>query len=176
MSELPVTRRLVTAIDKDGRSYHAEDGPSPASLASPARPGFRNDNIWRTTGRIDAPDSILEQKGLLPPKDGTLIRVIDFPPLQGSLEDQRAATKAIFAKMYPDAVHDADNTRAAGMHTTDTVDYAICMEGEIWSVMEKDEKLMTRGDILIQRGTHHAWENRSDKPARICFVLVDAKR
>lgn len=145
-------------------------------LGAPDRPGFRNNNIWRTTGRIDEPDSILEQKGLLPPKGGTLIRVIDFPPLQGSLEDQRAATKAIFAKLYPDAVHDGDNARSAGMHTTDTVDYAIILEGEVWSIMEKDEKLMKRGDILIQRGTHHAWENRSDQYARICFVLVDAKR
>ena len=66
--------------------------------------------------------------------------------------------------------------RSAGMHTTDTVDYAIVLQGEIWAVMDQDEALLTAGDILIQRGTAHGWENRSDRMARVAFVLVDATR
>jgi uncharacterized cupin superfamily protein len=62
------------------------------------------------------------------------------------------------------------------MHRTDTVDYAILLEGEIWAVMDEGETLMRAGDVLIQRGTNHAWANRSKKTARICFVLLDGRR
>ena len=59
---------------------------------------------------------------------------------------------------------------------TKTVDYAIVLEGEIYAVMDEGETLMRAGDVLIQRGTNHAWANRSDKTARIAFVLIDGKR
>ena len=62
------------------------------------------------------------------------------------------------------------------MHKTDTIDYAIMLEGEITAILEGEEKVIRAGDILIQRGTNHAWANRSDKPARIAFVLIDARR
>jgi len=58
-------------------------------------------------------------------------------------------------------------------HRTETVDYAIVLEGEIWAVMDEDETLLRAGDILVQRGTNHAWANRSSKTARIAFVLID---
>ncbi len=62
------------------------------------------------------------------------------------------------------------------MHRTESVDYAIILEGEIWAVMDKNETLMRTGDVLVQRGTNHAWANRSDNTARIAFVLLDGKR
>ncbi|WP_235532867.1 cupin domain-containing protein [Sphingomonas sp. Leaf412] len=62
------------------------------------------------------------------------------------------------------------------MHTTDTVDYALVLSGEIWAVMDQDEALLTAGDVLVQRGTAHSWENRSGKMARVAFVLVDGVR
>jgi uncharacterized cupin superfamily protein len=62
------------------------------------------------------------------------------------------------------------------MHRTDTVDYAILLEGEIWAVMDEGETLMRAGDVLIQRGTNHAWANRSNKTARIAFILLDGYR
>ena len=62
------------------------------------------------------------------------------------------------------------------MHTTDTVDYAIVLQGEIWAVMDRDETLLKAGDILVQRGTAHGWENRSADMARIAFVLIDGTR
>ncbi|MGJ3628090.1 hypothetical protein AB5I41_15985 [Sphingomonas sp. MMS24-JH45] len=50
------------------------------------------------------------------------------------------------------------------------------LQGEIWAVMDRDEALLTAGDVLIQRGTAHGWENRSDRMARIAFVLIDGTR
>jgi len=59
---------------------------------------------------------------------------------------------------------------------TDTVDYALCLEGEIWAVLDEGETLMKAGDVMIQRGTFHAWSNRSGQPCRMAFVLIDADR
>jgi quercetin dioxygenase-like cupin family protein len=76
--------------------------------------------------------------------------------------------------MFADAAHRPDQ-RHPGMHVTPTVDYAIVLHGEIYAVMDEDETLMKAGDILIQRGTNHAWANRSDAIARIAFILVDGR-
>ncbi len=63
-----------------------------------------------------------------------------------------------------------------GMHTTDTVDYAIVLEGEIVAIMEEGETVMRQGDVLIQRGTAHAWANRSGKAVKVAFILVASSR
>lgn len=172
-------RRVLTAIDAEGRSYIAEDGPSPAEFVMPAA-GYRSTNMWRThaaPGAVAAPDDITDHKGVLPPKHGTVIRVIDFPPIGDATPEERAAmVKAVFAALYPDADHHADSDRSASMHTTDTIDYAIVLQGEIAAVMDRDETVLKAGDILIQRGTAHGWDNRSDTICRIAFVLIDAER
>ena len=70
---------------------------------------------------------------------------------------------------------DATTRRHPGMHKTDTVDYAIVLSGEIYAVMDEGEVLLRAGDCLIQRGTSHAWSNRTQEPCVIAFVLVAAK-
>jgi uncharacterized cupin superfamily protein len=62
------------------------------------------------------------------------------------------------------------------MHVTDTIDYAIVLQGELVAIMDEGETVMRAGDILIQRGTNHAWANRSGAIARIAFILVDGRR
>lgn len=178
LAPLPRVRRVVTATDADGRSFIAEDGPSPAGFALPGSP-FRSDNLWRTgqaPAPVDAPDTILEHKGVLPPPGGTVIRAIDFPPQTGTRAEQHALAGQVFALLYPDADHHSQSDRSPGMHTTDTVDYAIVLQGEIWAVMDRDETLLRAGDVLVQRGTAHSWENRGDAMARVVFVLVSGRR
>lgn len=178
LEKLPPTRRIVTAIDGEGRSFLAEDGPGPGVFELPGSP-YRNHNLWRTTSapvRVEAPDSIADHTGVLPPAKGTVLRVIDFPPLLADRAEQAKLTAQVFAALYPDADHHAGSDRSASMHTTDTVDYAIVLAGEIWAVMDVGETLMKAGDVLIQRGTAHGWENRSDAMARVAFVLVDGTR
>jgi uncharacterized cupin superfamily protein len=55
------------------------------------------------------------------------------------------------------------------------VDYAIVLSGEIYALMDEGEVLLRAGDVLVQRGTNHAWSNRTDAPARLAFVLIDAE-
>lgn len=60
------------------------------------------------------------------------------------------------------------------MHRTETLDYAVVLSGEIVMEMDESELTLRAGDVVVQRGTNHAWANRSDAPARVAFVLVDA--
>ena len=176
---LPPTRRIVTGFDAAGRSCIIEDAVSPAMQLMPGRAGYRNNNIWRTLASpapIAAADSVLEHRGVLPPRGGTVLRVIDIPPESSDPAEARRQTAAVFAAMFPDAHHDGGHARHPGMHTTDTIDYAILLQGELVAILEEGETLMRAGDILVQRGTHHAWANRSHDIARIAFILIDAER
>jgi quercetin dioxygenase-like cupin family protein len=72
--------------------------------------------------------------------------------------------------------HSPERTaRHPGFHQTDTVDYALVLEGEVWAVLDDTETLLQAGDVLIQRGTFHAWDNRSSTVCRIAFILIDAE-
>ena len=176
---LPPIRRIITEDDTNGRSRISEDAPATAIRTVEERPGYRNVNLWRTEGvpiPINAPDSILAHKGILPPANGTILRIIDFPPEVADPAERKRRIQATFGTMFTDAQHDKREGAHPGMHRTDTVDYAIILEGEIWAVMDENEALMRTGDVLIQRGTNHAWANRSQKTARIAFVLLDGRR
>jgi len=61
------------------------------------------------------------------------------------------------------------------MHRTRSLDFAIVLSGEIWTIMDVGEKKMVAGDMLVQRGTNHAWANRSEKACHVAFILIDAK-
>lgn len=175
---LPPVRRIVTGYDAEGRSIIECDGPSDAILTIAERPGYANANLWRTVGAgsdVAAADSIGEHSGVLPPRHGTVLRVIDIPPEPTDPEERRRQTERVFATMFADARHDRGHSQP-GMHTTDTIDYAILLSGELVAVMEAGETVMRAGDVLIQRGTAHAWRNRTQEIARIAFILVDGSR
>jgi quercetin dioxygenase-like cupin family protein len=61
------------------------------------------------------------------------------------------------------------------MHRTDTVDYGIVLAGEVHLVLEQAETLLRAGDVVVQRGTSHAWYNRSDHAARMAFVNLSGQ-
>jgi hypothetical protein len=170
-------RRVVTGHDAHGRSIIIMDGPSPHVLELPGMAGLALTNLWITdrapaanTGSADAADRpvVLE-----PPARGTIFRVVDFPPdreVMGGLDREKA-----FASMEADHAMDKSPARHPGMHKTDTVDYALVLDGEIWALMDEGETLLRAGDCLVQRGTNHAWSNRSDRVCRVAFILVNAE-
>ena len=73
------------------------------------------------------------------------------------------------------AAFDRGSPRHPGFHQTSSVDYAIVLSGEIYALMDEGEVLLKAGDVLVQRGTNHAWSNRTDEPAYLAFVLIDAE-
>ena len=91
-------------------------------------------------------------------------------PLWEQLED---ACREVFRQYGAAQAHD-EAARHPGFHKTHSVDYAVVIEGEIWALMDVGETLMKVGDVLIQRGTNHAWANRTDHIARVLFVLNGA--
>jgi hypothetical protein len=177
-TELKAVRRVVTGFDADGKSCIVEDGATPAIRKVEARPGYVVSNLWVTgmsPSPVGAPDAIAAHAGVSPPEMGTVIRVIDFPPEPKDPGKFEEMIRATFKNLYPDASHRPDPSRHPGMHKTKTVDYAIVLQGEICAIMENDETVLRAGDILIQRGTNHAWANRSETTCRIAFVLIDAR-
>ncbi|HKV05331.1 MAG TPA: cupin domain-containing protein [Candidatus Acidoferrales bacterium] len=153
MAEAP--RRIVTGHDKSGKSIILFDGHPPLDLKIPER-GVTFFEIWNTDGS-PAPIASAEAEPtdrpiqLEPKPHGTVIRILEFLP--GFSQKESGAPPF--------------------MHRTETVDYGIVLEGEIFLLLDDSEVRLKAGDVVVQRGTDHAWENRSAKPARIAFVLVD---
>jgi mannose-6-phosphate isomerase-like protein (cupin superfamily) len=178
-STMNPVRRLVTGINAQGKSAIIEDGPATKVRSVPERPGYHAAEIWVTHSSpvpVDDPDRVDSISSAGPPCGGTVLRVIDFPPEPLDPAERDRSLRATFSKLYPDAEHRADKSPHPGMHVTDTVDYVIVLSGEIYAVLEEGEVLLKAGDVLIQRGTGHAWANRSGKNCRIAFVLIDGLR
>jgi hypothetical protein len=177
MTLTPV-RMVVTGFDSQGVSTFVEDGPAPVVRTVPERPGYRVTNLWCTDqapATLNAPDAMAAHQGVAPPKGGTVLRIIDFPPEPTDPNELERALQATFGSMYRDAHHAPRAGEHPGMHRTDTVDYALMLEGELVAILENAETTLKAGDVLIQRGTRHAWANRSGRAARIAFVLVDSQ-
>lgn len=172
---IPSTRRIVTGHDAEGNSIFVQDGPAPNLRQPDAQPNLAMIDLWETTespasntGNADAADRPMR---LSPPPGGTLFRVLVLPPEK---ERNFAGVQDTFRQWGEEHVLTRKNRHPA-FHKTDTVDYAIVLEGEVWALMDIGETLMKAGDVLVQRGTNHAWSNRSDQPVRIAFVLVSAQ-
>lgn len=169
-------RRVVTGHDRDGKSVFVMDGKAPNVLEMASMPGVALTDLWRTktapasnAGNADAATGRIK---LEPPSSGTILRIVEFPPdkqWRGSA-DARKAFASIGAGGAPD-----HGSADAMMHATATVDYIIVLKGEIWAILDKGEKLLKQGDILVQRGTNHSWSVRTDEPAIVAAVLIGAK-
>jgi quercetin dioxygenase-like cupin family protein len=140
-------RRVVTGHDENGRSVFVSDGPTPKSHDIGVAEFHE---LWNTTA-MPAPITAVEpaeptDRPLVTPPDanGTIVRFTD-----------------IFAG------------QKSPMHRTESIDYGIVLEGEIHLVLDDAEVKLEAGDVVVQRGTDHAWDNRSDRTTRMAFVLVD---
>jgi hypothetical protein len=177
MRETPV-RRIVTGHDAHGRAVIVSDAPTPHVRRSEHRPGVIYHNLWTTAATpapIDgAPDPVTDAMTLPPPRHGSNFRIVEFGPESEFPPDAIDATRG-FGEMgdAPDAVVDPKVSRHAAMHRTQSVDYGLVLEGEIWLVMDVGETLMRAGDVCVQRGTNHAWSNRSGRRCVMAFTLID---
>ena len=169
-------RRVVTGRDGDGKAVVVMDGSAPNVVTSQHRPGART-NLWRTVSMPascegERDEAAADVKFTLEPlSDGTNFRISEYPPEKGS--DAGIDGEKAFAEVG--AAHRiVKGARHPFMHRTDTVDYAIVLEGEIALMLDEEDVHLKAGDVVIQRGTNHAWANRSDKLCRIAFILIDA--
>ncbi|WP_321969191.1 cupin domain-containing protein [Paraburkholderia tropica] len=170
-------RRLVTGSRADGSSYLVDES---GASANPVKglPGLIFHEVWRTScapSPLNATIDAAAPLRLSPETGGTVIRVCDIPP-DAALHGPDVDIEAHFAEigMVRPEGHRAA-ARHALMHQTDTIDYGILLDGELWLVLDESETRLSPGDVVVQRGTRHAWSNRSERPARIAFILIDAK-
>ena len=175
-------RRIVTGHNAAGQAVVIEDAEASNLLFSPARPDGGLINLWLTENvpaEVDAPDPLTgPPHGLLPPTGGTMFRFFQIPPGDKRgvppSEETRAATRAAFVAMGAGHHHDARGPHQ-GMHKTRSVDYIILLKGEATLILDADERDMQPLDVVIQRGTNHAWANYGTEPALLMAVLVDGR-
>jgi mannose-6-phosphate isomerase-like protein (cupin superfamily) len=167
-------RRIVTGHDAKEKSVFILDAYSPHAVTF-EHSGTTVTDIWKTSS-TPADNSGNEDAGggkwrKQPPKNGSVFRVIEYPPDSKRLSHFDRAKHLAETGESPD--HEA-RPRHPGMHKTNSIDYAIVLSGEIYAMMDEGEVLMKAGDCLVQRGTNHAWSNRTEKPCFVAFVLIDA--
>ncbi|MBR7829890.1 cupin domain-containing protein [Actinospica sp. MGRD01-02] len=145
-----VPRRVVTGHDARGNSVFLLDGPPPVARTAPDGAYFYE--LWNTDSVPAAiaaaePEPTERDLTVPPAPGGTKIRINEFPP----------------GVVSP-------------THRTETVDYGIVLEGEVVLVLDNEEtRVLGPGDVVVQRGTDHRWENRADRVARMAFILVDGE-
>ena len=160
-------KRIVTGHNEEGKSIVAYKGPTSFQMwvtdKSPADNKDKNDAAERKI-RLE------------PPSNGSKLAYFQVLPEDPSrsVEEIEKETAAGFASI--DAVHcRPDTTRDPRMHTTKTVDYIILLEGEVTLLLDAEEVDLKPFDVVIQRGTNHAWINKGPTTALLAAILIDAE-
>jgi quercetin dioxygenase-like cupin family protein len=150
-------RRVVTGVDDDGRSTFLSDGDA-----------FGGDawaEVWLTDPALGLGAVVDPQFGmgvLEPPAGGTVFRVFHVPTDAQMREAMSRST--------------VEGVEADGFHTTQTVDYVMVLDGEVSLELDNGEVLLKPGDCVVQRGTRHAWRNRTDGPVKMMAVMVSTRQ
>ena len=134
-------RRVITGHNADGKSCVLVDAPAPNAMEMEGMAGLQVTDLWETKGapadNSGSADNADRPIKLEPPENGSVFRVVDFPP--DALYKSRADAKEGFDSIG--AGHAVDTGSADPMmHTTATTDYAIVLEGEVWAVMDTPPK------------------------------------
>lgn len=175
-------RRVVTGHDEHGKAIVVSDGAAPFVHTAAARPGYASTDIWRTA---DAPAPIVARpedptpgpRRQLPAARGTVVRINRLEPESEALRNlSPEESRKVFAALGNEAASTHGKTgRHPMMHRTETIDYAIVLQGEVTMLLDDSEVVLRAGDVLVQCGTNHAWSNRSKSPCVIAFVLIDGE-
>ena len=169
-------RRIVTGHNDNGRSIVTIDGPPAASIGEDVGGLFE---LWNTDGNqvisSDMIDRADDEIILSPPRGGTKFRYFQINPLPKGVPDeilQEIAADA-FEKVGA-AHHRVDTTKHPAMHKTETVDYIILLKGDVTLILDEEEVDLKPFDVVVQRGTNHAWVNNGTEPALLIAVLIDS--
>jgi hypothetical protein len=180
MSKLGNIDRIVV-VDEGPHSRIIADGPSPDIRRDPARPGFSCARMWvtdRTPIRLEGVRESLQQPHTyVPPQGGSTCYVVTFPPdadWRGKVGAKEVA--AYFTSMgAPEISTYSGKAPHPYMQKAATLDLCLVLDGEITLVLDTAEVNLKAGDTVVQRGTNHAWSNRSNRPCVIAFSSHDAK-
>lgn len=172
-------RRVVTIDRVPNKGCCVSDGPAPDIRTDAARPGFMVSRLWVTDS---SPAKIVYETlhlphAIEPPEKGSVLRVYNLPPDKGWLGKVGEAEVGAYFKAMgsPGASTYSATAPHPYMQKTRTLDICAVLEGEITLVLDAQEVTLSAGDVVVQRGTNHAWSNRSDKPAIVAVASHDGK-
>ncbi|MBC3191848.1 cupin domain-containing protein [Pseudonocardia sp. C8] len=167
-------RRVVVGTTDVGRSTIVEDGPATTRAVLPICTVVDLWSVPSLPAVVEDPDSLDGNVALDPPPAGALVRMVTLPPDAEWKTSGGGFGESLSAMGGADAAAD-DHDDSSGMHATDTVDVIVVVSGEVYAVLEDGETLLRPGDSLIQRGTKHAWSNRTDQPVTFVATMISAK-
>lgn len=174
-------RRVVTG-HASGKSVVISDGESERSHDFVHLPGMSTALLWATQAQLAVPierkETVSATTTHLPQTGETRFIVLTFPPDSVSMRSDfnGAAAGQEYVERVPDMAlrFERDNP---GMHTTNSVDYGIVLEGEVWLELDDGQQVHLKAhDVVVQNGTRHAWRNKTDRPVKMAFVLIGAER
>lgn len=175
-------RRLVTYVDEAGKARFADGEAPPRVTEFQATPGMRSAMMWSMSslpslpvGPKDPTPAVVSQH---PDPGGNVFLVLTLPPMSiyadPNFDYGAAATEHM--QLSP-GIADRMEPDAPGFHTTQTIDYVILLAGELWLVLDDgEERCLHPGDVVVQNGTRHAWQNRGEEPATFAVVLMGAEQ
>ena len=169
-------RRVVTINDPTGKAVVLFDSLDPHKIVR-EQTGIVSRVMWVsdcTPADISVTqDPVKRPVGIAPPTNGSVLRIVDFPPMPPENELPPHLMESIVGGRH--ASRDLKPPRHPMMHRTRSLDYAVVLSGEIDMLLDDSEAHCTAGDVIIQQGTNHAWVNRGSETCRIAFMLVDAQ-
>ena len=170
-------RRVVTGHDKNGKSIVVLDGPPARSIGEDVGGLFE---LWNTDGNIintqDNIDRADDEIILSPPRNGSKFRYFQINPSpEGIPMDIMQDIAADAFDKIGAAHHRIDTTKHPAMHKTETIDYIILLKGDVTLILDQEEVDIKPFDVVVQRGTNHAWVNNGSDPALLIAVLIDSE-
>lgn len=171
-------KRYVMANRADGLADVVFEDDLEANFATNR---FRE--LWLNTetpaDQSDPRDPVADQAMIHePPDGGAVFRMLVFPPKHEAVTPTPEQMIEMHKTIHSAHIPSLEYLRAAKhvtMHRTDTLNYFVLTEGELWSLSEGKDVLLKAGDVMIQRGCMHGWRNDSDRRAVLAAVLIDAK-
>jgi len=141
--------------------------------------GITNTLLWVTDSTpadlSNQEDAANKKIGVVAPPGGTIFRVIEFAPEREVKADYETRLRILQGLGLTPEGESREKPHNPAMHRTKTIDYALILSGEIDMLLDDSEIHLKLGDVVIQRGTNHAWVNRGNQPCQVAFIMVDAK-
>jgi mannose-6-phosphate isomerase-like protein (cupin superfamily) len=169
-------RRIVTGHNSSGKSIISIDGPPARSIGEDVGGLFE---IWNTDGNLIDTTDLVDRADidiiLSPPESGSKFRYFQINPTpEGVPMDIMQEIAADAFKRIGAAHHRIDTSKHPAMHKTNTIDYIILLKGDVTLILDEEEVRLEPHDVVVQRGTNHAWVNNGDEPALLIAVLIDS--
>jgi len=181
-AELTPVRRVVTGTDAQGRSKVLFDGPAPNVNPGAIRPGTCMTDAW-VYQSCPAPVSGERDDGRLPfsfepPETGGHLRIVQSPGCPPGYDpaQDKTAVPLHEPRQREGGTWDRGGANAfsSPVHKSETVDYGIMLHGERVLVLDDGEYVMKSGDVVVQLGNWHGWQNPRIG-SLMAFVMMGAR-